>query len=46
MTFIIDLPVDQVAALEAKAASVGLSLEGWLLKLAENGDDTSMGVCR
>ncbi|MGD0437426.1 MAG: hypothetical protein ABSB86_13265 [Bryobacteraceae bacterium] len=41
MPLIIDLPDDQVAALKAKAASAGLSLEGWFLKLAETGIDAS-----
>jgi hypothetical protein len=39
MTLLIDLPDDQVAALKAKAASAGLTLEGWILKLAETGAD-------
>lgn len=30
----IDLPDDQAAALKAKAATQGLSLEGWFQKLA------------
>ena len=31
----IDLPDDQAAALKAKAAALGLSLEGWFKKMAE-----------
>ena len=34
MTLTIELPDDQVAALKAKAASAGLSLEDWLRNLA------------
>jgi hypothetical protein len=34
MTLIINLPEDQVAALKAKAASAGLTLEGWFSRLA------------
>jgi hypothetical protein len=40
MTLVIDLPDDQVAALKAKAASAGLTLEGWILKLAETETDS------
>jgi plasmid stability protein len=32
---VIELPDEQVAALKAKAAAEGLSLEAWLQKLAE-----------
>jgi hypothetical protein len=32
---VIELPDEQAAALKAKAASEGLSLEAWLQKLAE-----------
>ena len=32
---VIELPDEQAAALQAKAAAEGLSLEAWLLKLAE-----------
>jgi len=34
MTLIINLPEDQIAALKAKAASAGLTLEGWFSRLA------------
>lgn len=34
---LIEIPDDQAAALEAKAAAQGLSLEGWLTRLAEPG---------
>jgi uncharacterized protein (DUF433 family) len=34
---VIELPDDQVAALKAKAAAQGLSLESWFKKLAEPG---------
>jgi hypothetical protein len=34
MTFSIELMEEQIAALKAKAATEGLSLEGWLRKLA------------
>jgi hypothetical protein len=34
MTFTIELTEEQVAALKAKAATEGLSLEGWLRKIA------------
>jgi hypothetical protein len=35
MNLTIELPDEQAAALEAKAAARGLSLEGWFRKLAE-----------
>jgi hypothetical protein len=35
MTLLIELPDDQAAALEAKAAAEGLSLAEWLQQLAE-----------
>jgi len=38
---VIQLPDKQVAALTAKAAAEGLSLEGWLGKLAEESDPAS-----
>jgi uncharacterized protein (DUF433 family) len=34
---VIEIPDDQAAALQAKAAAQGLSLEGWFQKLAEPG---------
>jgi uncharacterized protein (DUF433 family) len=34
---VIEIPDDQAAALKAKAAAQGLSLEGWFAKLAEPG---------
>ena len=34
MTIVIELPDEQAAALKAKAAASGLTLEGWLQKLA------------
>jgi uncharacterized protein (DUF433 family) len=34
---VIEIPDDQAAALKAKAAAQGLSLEGWFKKLAEPG---------
>jgi hypothetical protein len=34
MMLTIDLPEDQVAALKARAAFAGLTLEGWLSRLA------------
>lgn len=34
---LIEIPDDQAAALKAKAAAQGLSLEGWFKKLAEPG---------
>ena len=34
---VIEVPDDQAAALKAKAAAQGLSLEGWFKKLAESG---------
>ena len=34
MTFTIELTEEQLAALKAKAAGEGLSLEGWLRKIA------------
>jgi hypothetical protein len=37
MTLTIELPDAQVAALKAKAAAQGLTLENWLGKLAEEG---------
>ena len=37
MTLTIELPDEQVAALKAKAAAQGLTLEIWLGKLAEEG---------
>lgn len=37
MTLTIELPDEQVAALKAKAAAQGLTLENWLGKLAEEG---------
>lgn len=33
---VIELPDEQAAALKAKAAAQGLSLEGWFKKLAED----------
>ena len=36
MTFTIDLTDEQLAALKAKAAGEGLSLEGWLRKIADH----------
>ena len=36
MSLTIDLPDHQVAALQAKAAAQGLTLEAWLGKLAED----------
>jgi hypothetical protein len=33
---VIDLPDEQAAALKAKAAAAGLTLEAWLKKLAED----------
>ncbi len=35
MAYTLDLTEDQIAALEAKAAAEGLSLEGWLRELAD-----------
>jgi hypothetical protein len=35
MTLTIELPEDKVAALKARAAAQGLSLENWLTKLAD-----------
>jgi hypothetical protein len=35
MTFTIELTEEQEAALKAKAATEGLSLEGWIQKLAD-----------
>jgi hypothetical protein len=35
MTFTIELNEEQVAALKAKAAGEGLSLEGWVRKLVD-----------
>lgn len=35
MTFTIELTEEQVASLKAKAATEGLSLEGWLRKIAD-----------
>jgi hypothetical protein len=35
MAYTIDLTEEQVAALKAKALAEGLSLEGWLRKLAD-----------
>ena len=40
MTLTIELPDEQVAALKAKAAAQGLTLEAWLRKLAEEGAPT------
>jgi len=34
---VIEIPDDQAAALKAKAAAQGLTLEGWFKKLAETG---------
>ncbi len=34
---VIEIPDDQAAALKAKAAAQGLSLEAWFRKLAEEG---------
>ena len=34
---VIEIPDEQAAALKAKAASQGLTLEGWLRKQAEEG---------
>ena len=39
----IDIPDDQAAALEAKAAADGLSLEGWLQKVARQ--EATWNVC-
>jgi hypothetical protein len=36
MTLTIELTEEQVAALKAKAATEGLSLEGWLRKIAND----------
>jgi hypothetical protein len=38
MTLTIELPDEQIAALKAKAAAQGLTLEHWLGKLAEDGE--------
>jgi hypothetical protein len=35
ITVTIDLPDHQAATLQAKAAAAGLTLEAWLMKLAE-----------
>jgi len=37
---VIEIPDDQAAALKAKVAAQGLSLEGWFRKLAEEGSGT------
>ena len=37
MTLVVELADEQVAALRAKAAAEGLSLEGWLGKMADSG---------
>lgn len=39
MTVTIELPEERVAELKAKAAALGLTLEGWLQKLAEQGSE-------
>ncbi len=39
---VIELPDDQAAALKAKAAAQGLTLKGWLGKLA--GEETRVGA--
>src|SRR5215470_2254611 len=39
---VIELPDKQAAALKAKAAAQGLSLEAWLEKLAESGTASAM----
>jgi hypothetical protein len=38
---VIELPDEQAAALKAKAAAAGLTLEAWLQKLAEQEPPTS-----
>jgi hypothetical protein len=37
MTLTIEIPEERVAALKAKAAAQGLTLEDWLQKLADQG---------
>jgi hypothetical protein len=44
MTLTINLPDDQVATLQAKAASAGLTLEAWFLKLAAETAEDSAGA--
>jgi hypothetical protein len=39
MTVTIELPEEQVAALKAKAAAQGLTLEDWFQKLADQGSE-------
>lgn len=41
---VIEIPDDQAAALKAKAAAQGLSLEGWFKKLAEPGVGVMAGL--
>jgi uncharacterized protein (DUF433 family) len=41
---VIELPDEQAAALKAKAAAKGLSLESWFQKLAESGTDADSVV--
>lgn len=41
---VIEIPDDQAAALKAKAAAQGLSLEGWFKKLAEPGAGGMSGL--
>jgi hypothetical protein len=44
MTVIIRLSDEQAAALEAKAAAEGLTVEQWIQKLAESGPKPSHGT--
>ena len=39
MTVTIEIPEERVAALKAKAAAQGLTLEDWLQKLADQGSE-------
>lgn len=39
---VIEIPDDQAAALKAKAAAQGLTLEAWFKKLAEEGAGTEI----
>ena len=46
MTVTIELPDDQVAALKAKAAAQGLTLEDWIQKLARREASVSLRRAR